>query len=80
MSNAGAGALYKDWGVHRKEWLATGDARTRPSHWAANGQVVGIDQKFTVGGALLMQPGDPSGPPEEVCQCRCTVLPVIEED
>jgi len=80
MSNAGAGALYKDWGVHRKEWLATNDSRTRPSHSAANGQVVSIDQKFEVGGALLMQPGDPSGPPGETVNCRCTVLPWFTDE
>jgi len=79
MSNAGAGALYKDWGVHKKEWLATNDGRTRPSHLAANGQVVGVDQKFEVGGALLKQPGDPSGPASETVNCRCTVLPWLEE-
>jgi len=77
-SNAGANALYKDWGVHQKEWLATtGDNRTRPTHLAANGQVVNIDSYFTVGGASLKHPGDPSGPLEETINCRCTELPVV---
>jgi HK97 family phage portal protein len=77
MSNAGAAALYKDWGVHQKEWLATNDLRTRDTHRQANGQVVEIDGTFDVGGAALRQPGDPRGPLEETINCRCTVLPVF---
>ena len=80
MSNAGANALYKDWGVHKQEWLATNDARTRPSHLAANGQVVSVGGTFNVGGYQLRYPGDPTAPIAEIAQCRCTVLPVIEEN
>lgn len=57
-----------------KVWLATSDGRTRPSHVAADGQRVGVDDSFVVGGAALDFPGDPSGPAEEVIQCRCTML------
>lgn len=65
---------YGRWQVE-KEWLATFDTRTRPSHASASGQVVlGLDTAFSVGGASLMQPGDPYGPASEVIQCRCTVL------
>ena len=76
-SNAGAFNLYKAWGTTQKEWLATGDGRTRDSHAAANGQVVDIDQPFTVGGAAMQYPGDPNAPLSEVANCRCTVLPVL---
>jgi SPP1 gp7 family putative phage head morphogenesis protein len=68
---------YKANGVDKKEWLATGDERTRDSHAAADGQVVGVNEPFIVGGASLQYPGDPDGPPEEVVSCRCTELPVI---
>lgn len=54
-----------------KEWLSAEDDRTRPSHSEADGQSVGIDDPFVVGGALLMYPGDPSGPAREVINCRC---------
>ena len=74
-SNAGAQALYRNWGVRRKEWLATEDNRTRDSHREANGQVVGIDEPFIVGGAEMMQPGDSNAPLSETVQCRCTVFP-----
>lgn len=55
-------------------WLATSDSRTRPTHRAAEGQRVPVGQPFMVGGFPLRFPGDPSGPPQEVIQCRCTLL------
>ena len=78
MSNAGANALYKDWGVEKQEWLATNDNRTRPEHAAASGQVRNIGQPFDVGSETLRYPGDPNGDPSQTCQCRCTILPVID--
>jgi len=75
-SNAGSNALYKDWGAQQKEWIATFDGRTRPTHAAAHGQIVGIDQRFEVGGYLMSYPGD-CGDPAEVVNCRCAVAPVI---
>jgi SPP1 gp7 family putative phage head morphogenesis protein len=76
-SNAGAEALYRDWGVTQKQWLATQDDRTRPDHLDADGQVVGMEESFSVGGEGLMYPGDPSGSPDNTINCRCTVLPVM---
>lgn len=55
-----------------KSWLNTHDARTRPTHVEAGGQVVPLDAPFRVGGFDLMYPGDPQGPPGEVINCRCT--------
>jgi len=62
-----------------KEWAAAEDARTRASHAQADGQEVGLDEPFDVGGASLMMPGDPSGPPGEIINCRCAILhnPII---
>jgi hypothetical protein len=57
-----------------KVWLATSDSRTRPTHRAADGQRVANGARFSVGGFSLAFPGDPSGPPQEVIQCRCTML------
>lgn len=59
--------------VAQKEWVSTHDARTRPSHVEADGQIVGLQESFTVGGFPLLHPGDPSGPPEETVNCRCTI-------
>lgn len=59
----------------QQQWLATGDGRTRETHAEADGQMVtGLDTPFIVGGYELAYPGDPSGPPEETVNCRCTTL------
>lgn len=55
-------------------WLATDDNRTRRTHDEADGQRVPINAPFIVGGAELLFPGDPSGPPQEIIQCRCVAL------
>lgn len=51
-----------------KQWSAHLDARTRDSHWAIHRQIRELDEPFSNG---LMFPGDPSGRPEEVINCRC---------
>lgn len=56
--------------ILQKEWLATNDGRTRHSHAVLDGAIVDQDKKFDNG---LMYPGDPSGRPEEVYNCRCTM-------
>lgn len=72
--NAAGVTALADEGVEFKEWMATHDARTRPDHLAADGQVVGINQPFIVGGSALMYPGAPGGPASEVVNCRCTMI------
>lgn len=62
-----------------KEWVASGGGRTRDTHEDADGQTVPIDAPFDVGGYDLMYPGDPSGPPEEVINCRCAVAYVVAD-
>lgn len=57
-----------------KQWLATFDDRTRPTHMAAEGQTVPVDQPFTVGIEPLMYPGDPTGSDAETINCRCTII------
>jgi uncharacterized protein with gpF-like domain len=58
----------------KKEWVAVRDARTRVTHLVANGQRVGLEERFTVGGELLKYPGDPSGLPQETINCRCVSI------
>lgn len=77
--NGGSILGFEQLGVQQKEWLATDDERTRPTHAAADGQVVDMESKFDVGGADLMHPGDPTGPADEVINCRCTMIPVLPE-
>lgn len=59
----------------RKEWMATLDGRTRHSHAMLDGEVVDNDKKFSNGCRF---PGDPQGRPEEIYNCRCTLVSVIE--
>ena len=66
--------------VYVKRWLATEDKRTRPDHVEADGQVVPWGQPFTVGGFAMQYPHDPDGPPQEVINCRCTLLLEVEGD
>lgn len=61
-------------GPMEKLWLATSDTRTRETHREADGQRVPVGDVFSVGGFGLAFPGDPTGPAQEVIQCRCTML------
>ena len=57
-----------------QEWLATLDGRTRHSHRQMDGQHVEVGEKFS---NKCRFPGDPEGPPWEVYNCRCTLVPRI---
>lgn len=61
----------------RKEWVAAEDERTREDHREANGQIVGMDDAFVVGGVSMMYPGDPSAPVEQVANCRCISAHIV---
>lgn len=53
-----------------KRWVTVQDERVRDSHAELHGMVVPVEEEFPNG---LMFPGDPSGPPEEVYNCRCSL-------
>ena len=53
----------------QKEWVATLDVRTRPSHRALDGQRRNLDEAFSNG---LQYPGA-SGNPAERWNCRCKI-------
>ena len=54
-----------------KQWDATLDKRTRPSHARVDGEIRELDEPFSNG---LMKPGDPNGRAAEVINCRCQLL------
>lgn len=56
--------------VLKKVWIATPDDRTRESHLELDGEEVDVDEAFSNG---CMYPGDPSGDPSEVYNCRCSI-------
>jgi hypothetical protein len=37
-------------------------------------QTLALNEAFDVGGDALQFPGDPDGPSDAVCRCRCTLL------
>jgi DNA topoisomerase I len=64
--------VIKRSGYTEKTWVHMDDDRVRPTHRACGEQgKVPIDKPFSNG---LMYPGDPSGPPEEICNCRCLLV------
>lgn len=84
-ANKGALFVATDTGLLlNKTWLATEDARTRTdhsNHGGVDGQTIGRDDYFKVGGYEMLHPGDrgghdgrPAVPPSETCNCRCTVI------
>ena len=81
--NVGQVSTYKATGIEKKEWISTLDDRTRESHLMMDGVIADIDSTFEVvneteGGVDNMQyPLDPNGSAGNVCNCRCTVAPII---
>ena len=55
----------------KKVWVATLDGRTRHTHRILDGETVGLNEEFSNG---LQFPNDPEGAPEEVYNCRCTMI------
>ena len=79
-ANAGADAGARQTGLTlNKEWVASGDGRTRTAHAFADGQVVAMDKAFDVGGEMLMYPGAAGGSAGNVINCRCTVAHLVDE-
>ena len=75
-NNGAAIQGYKQSGVvNKKEWMSAKDSLVRDSHAEIDGQVVDIDAPFGNG---LQAPGV-DGPPEEVINCRCSILPVLDD-
>lgn len=70
---------YKKYGIIvKKKWIATDDNRTRHSHRygeGVGGEIVDVDDVFSNG---LKCPGDTSGNPSEIYNCRCTMRSVVE--
>ncbi len=80
-ANAGATMAGKQAGMEKKRWIATLDEHTRDDHEAADGQVVGINETFNVGGVSLRYPGDPEATdPSQTINCRCAVSTISGEE
>jgi HK97 family phage portal protein len=75
--NGGSMLYYENEGVNKKEWVTAHDELVRESHRECEAQgAITMDRSFTNG---LMYPQDQSnGDAGEVCNCRCSLLPVVE--
>lgn len=62
----------------KKTWVATLDDRTRDAHALLDGQTVELDEPFDSILGPIMYPGDPDADPENVYNCRCTMIRQIE--
>lgn len=65
-------------GYKKKQWVSFIDKKTRDSHKVANGQIVPLDEPFSVGNSLMMFPQDSSlgASAKEIVNCRCIMRPV----
>jgi len=61
--------------IEKQEWITARDESVREWHADMDGEVVLVDKTFSNG---LLYPNDPSGPAEEVINCRCVSVPIIE--
>lgn len=62
----------------QKRWRTEHDQRVRASHVAVDGVTIPLYLPFNVGGYMMMFPGDPLGPADEVVNCRCDLVIVNE--
>jgi hypothetical protein len=61
-------------GVPYKAWVSRHDKKVRPTHLAADGQVVPTRDEFVVGATTMRWPGDRQSPIEETANCRCVMV------
>jgi hypothetical protein len=54
-----------------RTWVTVGDGKVREEHAAAEGQTIGVDDAYDVGGESLSYPGDPAGSAALTANCRC---------
>jgi len=68
--------------VELKGWLSAFLPTTRESHAEADQHYsdnpIPLNEAFEVGGELLQYPGDPSGSPGNVIECKCATYPEVK--
>ncbi len=80
-ANAASNIAAQDSGLLMdKIWIAARDERTRKDHVIVNQSVVGLHDKFTVGGLPMAFPGDKAGGAAQTCNCRCTTAFIPRRD
>jgi len=61
----------------QKRWLTAQDDKVRPEHQELDGQTVAVSDLFTAGAYSIEGPGQ-FGEADQDCNCRCTVLPIVD--
>jgi polyhydroxyalkanoate synthesis regulator phasin len=64
--------------VTKKGWMSAFTETSRETHMAADGQEVGLDEDFNIGGDMMAYPSDPKGEAKDVINCLCTTYPVVD--
>lgn len=70
-------SIMQDQDVEYIEWVTAGDDKVRDTHAAQEGYIQIKGEPFPNG---LLYPGDPNGPPEEIYNCRCDLIPATLDD
>jgi len=80
-SNQGSLEAAKDLKIPNmmKEWVPSNDGRSRDTHRQMEGVKVGVHDLFSVpseksSNTQMDGPGDPTAPPGQVINCRCTLV------
>lgn len=78
--SGGTNQAYMKEGI-RKDWISSIDENTRESHIDLDNQEpVNADGYWTtINGYDIRYPGDPGAPPEEVVNCRCAIMPAMDQ-
>ena len=63
----------------QKQWLSSRDDKVREAHQILDGQIVGVDENFTVDGEEAQSIADFGSSYLDV-NCRCTIIPLLPED
>lgn len=76
---------YTENGIGYKVWVSLIDSRTREqaghNHVAADGEIVGVNERFKRSGTSMMYPGDMiHGSAADVCNCRCITRPETRKE
>ena len=64
--------------VLEQEWITTLDGREREWHDTLNGQSTRLNEYFVNEKGKLKFPRDPSASADNVIQCRCSTIPIVE--
>jgi len=68
-------AAMAELGVEKVQWWTAGDTEVRETHQFLEGMVVPRGMPFPNG---CFYPCDPGGPAEQIINCRCVAIPVID--